>query len=111
MGPSFGYLPRVQPNSSTSQTVLVTDLSNQQFLERYACAGRIGLSGGLTLVDMAICRAERHLYDRKQWGSWSHAFVFQGKRQDGHQWVIESDLQIHHKHIQLGVQENRVSKY
>jgi hypothetical protein len=25
--------------------------------------------------------------------------------------VIESDLQIHRKHIQLGVQENRVSKY
>jgi len=25
--------------------------------------------------------------------------------------VIESDLQIHRKHIQLGVQENRVAKY
>src|SRR6185295_6774289 len=29
----------------------------------------------------------------------------------GHQWVIESDLQFHRKHIQLGVQENRIAKY
>src|SRR6266700_1488399 len=25
--------------------------------------------------------------------------------------VIESDLKIHHKHIQFGAQENRISKY
>src|SRR5258708_7060194 len=37
--------------------------------------------------------------------------VFPGARADGHHWVIESDLQFHRKHIQLGVQENRVSKY
>ena len=42
---------------------------------------------------------------------WSHAFLFQGRRADGHHWVIESDLQVHRKHIQLGVQENRISKY
>ena len=37
--------------------------------------------------------------------------LFEGKRADRHHWVIESDLQIHRKHIQLGVQENRISKY
>jgi hypothetical protein len=42
---------------------------------------------------------------------WSHAFFCQGERHDGHHWVIESDLQIHRKHIRLGVQENRISKY
>src|SRR5262249_14642904 len=89
----------------------IKDLSNQEFLQRYASAGRIGLSGGPTLVDKAIFRAERHLNEDKQWGSWSHAFLFQGARQDGHHWLIESDLQIQHKHIQLGVQENRISKY
>jgi hypothetical protein len=62
-------------------------------------------------VDKAICRAERHLDGRERWSSWSHAFLFQGERHDGHHWVIESDLQFHHKHIRLGVQENRVSKY
>jgi hypothetical protein len=86
-------------------------LSNREFLELYARPGRIGLSGGITFIDRAICRAERHLDERERWGSWSHAFLFQGLRLDGHHWVIESDLQIHRKHIQLGVQENRISKY
>ena len=89
----------------------VTGLSNEEFFHQYAKAGRIGLSSGLTLIDRAICRAERHLNPGEKWGSWSHALLFQGKRADGHHWVIESDLQIHQKHIQLGVQENRISKY
>jgi hypothetical protein len=95
----------------TNQTHIVTGLSNREFLERYACAGRVGLSGGDTLVDQAICRAERHLDDQERWGAWSHAFFFEGARADAQHWVIESDLQFHRKHIQLGVQENRVAKY
>ncbi len=98
-------------NLVQSQTVLVTGVSNREFLERYAQPGRIGLSGGVTLIDKAICRAQRHLDAEENWGVWSHAFMFQGQRADGHHWVIESDLQIHRKHIQLGVQENRISKY
>ena len=94
-----------------NETVRFVDLSNEQFLKLHARPGRIGLSGGLTFIDKAICRAERHLDENERWGLWSHAFLFQGTRADGHHWVIESDLQVHHKHIQLGVQENRVSKY
>ena len=101
----------MQPTAVQDQTVVVTGLSNREFLELYARPGRIGLSGGITFIDKAICRAERHLDEREHWGSWSHAFLFQGQRPDGHHWVIESDLQIHRKHIQLGVQENRVAKY
>src|SRR3981081_3950695 len=93
-----------------NQIVGLKDLSNEEFLERYAHPGRIGLSGGITLIDKAIARAERHLDEGGAWGSWSHAFLFQGRRHDGHHWVIESDLQIHRKHIQLGVQENRIVK-
>lgn len=99
------------PASVESQIVRSSNLSNEEFLKRYARAGRIGLSGGLTLIDKAICRAERHLNENERWGLWSHVFVFQGVRADGHHWVLESDLQVHHKHIQLGVQENRISKY
>ncbi len=91
--------------------ILVPNLSNREFLDRYARPGCVGLSGGVTLVDRAICRAERHLDEQGRWSEWSHAFVFQGRRADGHHWVIESDLQIQRKHIQLGVQENRVTKY
>src|SRR5439155_26598181 len=67
--------------------------------------------GGVSLIDKAICRAQRHLDEQEKWGSWSHAFLFQGERADGHHWIIESDMQVHRKHIQLGVQENRISKY
>jgi len=98
-------------STPTNETIRVANLSNQEFLKLHARPGRIGLSGGLTLIDKAICRAERHLDENEQWGIWSHAFIFQGTRHDGHHWVIESDLQIHRKHIQLGVQENRVTKY
>ena len=94
-----------------SETIIITDLSNREFLERHAQPGCIGLSGGDTLVDKAICRAERHLDADERWSCWSHAFLFEGVRVDGHHWVIESDLQFHRKHIQLGAQENRVSKY
>src|SRR5439155_12176299 len=101
----------MQPNAEPNEIMLLTGLSNREFLERYAGAGRVGLSGGVTLIDRAICRAERHLDDREKWGLWSHAFLFQGQRLDGHHWVLESDLQVHRKHIQLGVQENRMAKY
>ncbi|MCX6927295.1 MAG: hypothetical protein NT154_29435 [Verrucomicrobia bacterium] len=90
---------------------VVTGMSNKEFLELHARPGRIGLSGGITFIDKAICRAERHLDEREHWGAWSHAFLFEGQRPDGQHWVIESDLQVHRKHIQLGVQENRISKY
>ncbi len=100
-----------QSTPPQNKTVLVTGLSNREFLDLYAGAGRIGLSGGITLIDKAICRAQRHLDKQENWGSWSHAFIFQGQRHDGHHWVIESDLQVHRKHVQLGVQENRVTKY
>jgi len=101
----------MQPTTTQSQTIIVTGLSNQEFLELHARPGRIGLSGGITFVDKAICRAQRHLDEREHWGAWSHAFLFEGQRLDGQHWVIESDLQVHRKHIQLGVQENRISKY
>jgi hypothetical protein len=101
----------MQSEPPQNQTVVLTGLSNREFLQRYAHSGCIGLSGGVTLVDKAICRAERHVHGKEKWGAWSHAFLFQGQRHDGHHWIIESDLQFHRKHVSLGVQENRVSKY
>ena len=93
------------------EIIHITGLSNREFLERHAAPGRVGLSGGTTIVDRAICRAERHLDPDQRWGVWSHAFLFEGVRADGHHWVVESDIQLQRKHIQLGVQENRITKY
>jgi hypothetical protein len=58
----------MQPTAAQDQTVVVTGLSNREFLELHARPGRIGLSGGITFIDRAICRAERHLDQREQMG-------------------------------------------
>ena len=94
-----------------NKTVVVTGLSNQEFLERHAQAGRIGLCGGSAGVDIVIRRAQRHVHESGRWSDWSHAFFFEGRRADGQHWIMESDLQILRKNIQLGAQENRISKY
>jgi hypothetical protein len=94
-----------------TQPILITGLSNQEFLEKYAFPGRVGLAGGGTLINKAIGRAQRHVDADKTWSRWGHAFLFQGLRADKRHWVIESDLEIHRKHIRLGVQENRLDKF
>jgi hypothetical protein len=94
-----------------TQTITVTGISNREFIERYAQPGRVGLCGGTTKVDVAIRAAQRHLHAERRWSDWSHAFLFEGKRIDGQHWVLESDIQILKKNIQLGAQENRADKY
>ncbi|HSI08373.1 MAG TPA: hypothetical protein VK985_07260 [Rariglobus sp.] len=94
-----------------SQTIVVTGMSNREFIERYAAPGRVGLCGGTTRVDVAIRAAQRHLHAERRWSDWSHAFLFEGRRIDGQHWVLESDIQILKKNIQLGAQENRAEKY
>src|SRR5579859_2220953 len=86
-------------------------MSNREFLQTYASAGRVGLACGSFQIDKLIRRAQRLVNEGKGWSLWSHSLVFQGERADGHHWVIESDLDIHRKHIRLGAQENRISKY
>ena len=94
-----------------TQTIIVEGISNREFLEEYAHPGRVGLCGGATKIDLAIRHAQRHLHAERRWSDWSHAFLFEGKRVDGYHWVLESDIQILRKNIQLGAQENRISKY
>ena len=94
-----------------NQTILVGGISNREFLERHAQPGRVGLCGGSTSVDLVIRRAQRRLHEAGRWSDWSHAFLFEGLRADGRHWVVESDLQILRRHLQLGAQENRIAKY
>jgi len=89
----------------------VRGLSNRAFLESHAAPGRVGLAGGADVVSRLIGFAQRHIDDGKCASLWSHAFIFQGTRADGCHWVFESDLEIHRKHIRLGVQENRFDKF
>jgi hypothetical protein len=94
-----------------TETIAINGLTNEEFFTRYARPGRIGMVGGTEWSNRLIGRAQRHLNADGMWSSWSHAFLFQGKRRDGQHWVIESDIDIRKKHIRLGVQENRVAKY
>src|ERR1700722_7067965 len=52
----FPRRPHRQFPGMENQTVIVSDISNREFLERYAQPGRVGLCGGLTSVDTAIRR-------------------------------------------------------
>ena len=93
------------------QITEVTGLANAEFFDRHAGPGRIGLVGGSALADRIIGRAQKRLTEKSSRSVWSHAFLCEGRRADGYHWVIESDLQFHRRHIQLGVQENRITKY
>jgi len=104
-------LTSTDTKSRVNQLVEVSGLTNEQFFTLHAAPARVGLVGGTALIDRAIRRAQRHVDAGRNWSCWSHAFLLQGGRHDGHQWVIESDLDIHRRHIRLGVQENRVTKF
>jgi hypothetical protein len=96
---------------SRPDVVAIFDLSNEEFLARYAAPGRVGLAGGSHAVSKAIRKMAGRCRPDRSSSAWSHAFVFGGRRVDGHHWVIESDLDVKRKSIRLGVQENRVLKY
>ena len=89
----------------------VSGISNREFIHTYAAPGRIGLAGGTDVVSRLIGIAQRGISEERQRSLWSHAFLFQGMRHDGHHWVFESDLEVHRKNIRLGVQENRIEKF
>jgi hypothetical protein len=89
----------------------VTGLTNAEFFERHAAPGRVGLVGGPGLVDQVIQRAQRKQRHDGSWSPWAHAFVFQGRRHDGHHWILESNIELHRENVQIGVQEGRVAKY
>jgi hypothetical protein len=85
--------------------------SNRDFLLAHAAPARIGLAGGSHPLDRAIRRAQRTLAVDAAGSAWSHAFLIGEERSDGHWWVLESDLDVRHKQIRLGAQENRLARY
>lgn len=99
------------PGKASGTEHFHSDMTNEAFLARFAKPGCIGLTGGGTLIDKAISRAQKRLHPDRSHAPWAHAFIFQGTRVDGQHWVIESDIELHKKHIRMGVQENRIEKY
>jgi len=93
------------------QPVVVEGLTNAEFLERYAGPGRVGLCGGADVINRVIRNLQYHVTADGERSPWSHAFLCSGRRVDGQHWVLESDLDLRHKQIRLGVQENRIDRY
>jgi hypothetical protein len=86
-------------------------MTNQEFFERYAGDGMVGLIGGTHFIDEAIKKAQRNITKDKKKSPFSHTFIIGEKRKDGKRWIIESDLEFHRKQMKIGVQENRIDKY
>jgi hypothetical protein len=94
-----------------TRLVRVEGLDNAEFLDRYASPGRIGLCGGNEVINRLIRKLQYHVTADGHRSPWSHAFLCSGRRMDRRHWVLESDLDLHHKQIRLGVQENRIDRY
>lgn len=87
------------------------DLRNQALFVAHAKPGVVGLAGGAHFIDRTIRKVQRHWRGDAPQSLYSHAFICSGLRADGQHWLLESDLEIRHKQIRLGVQENRATKY
>jgi hypothetical protein len=98
-------------NTQTPQINVVEGLGNAEFLAQYAAPGRVGLCGGADLINRVIRNLQYHVTEDGERSPWSHAFLCSGERADGRHWVLESDLDLRHKQIRLGVQENRIDRY
>ena len=94
-----------------TRVVIVEGVSNADFLEQHALPGRVGLCGGVDLINKAIRKLQYHVTADGHRSPWSHAFLCGGRRIDNKHWVLESDLDLRHKQIRLGVQENRIDRY
>ena len=100
-----------EPLHPATRLVRVEGVSNAEFLEQYAGAGRIGLCGGNEVINRVIRKLQYHVTADGHRSPWSHAFLCSGRRLDQRNWVLESDLDLRHKQIRLGVQENRIDRY
>ncbi|MDP1800287.1 MAG: hypothetical protein Q8L81_02965 [Bacteroidota bacterium] len=89
----------------------IKGLSNQEFIEKYAKQGCVGLVGGTHFIDKSIKKYQKKITSNGKESLWSHAFIFNEIRQDKKWWVIESDLEFYKKQMRVGVQENRADKY
>ena len=90
---------------------LAEDFRNQELFAAYAKPGVVGLAGGAHFIDRTIRKVQRHWRGDAPVSLYSHAFICSGLRADGQHWLLESDLELRHKQIRLGVQENRAAKY
>ena len=84
---------------------------NIDFMTTHGRPGAVCLVGGTHPVDRGIRRAQKRVCPGRAPSLWSHAFVLQGERADGHAWLLESDIDLQGGQVKNGVQEHRLDKY
>jgi hypothetical protein len=96
---------------SNIETIVVGNMTNLAFFERFAALGRIGLVGGPHPIDAAIRNVQKKQRLDGTRSLFSHAFFCEGPRADGWNWVLESDIDFAPERVHIGVQESRIDKY
>jgi hypothetical protein len=99
---------------ANEKRALELDTRNREIFAAFGKPGVVGLAGGSHIIDRTLRKTQRSLRERNQGAPrslFSHAFICGEVRPDGHLWVLESDLDVRHKLIRLGVQENRAERY
>ena len=91
----------------------IPGISPAEFWQRYANKGAVGLVSGTLWIHRAICEAQALITPDGKPSLWAHAFIFTGKRPDGHDWIAESDIVVKPLRLRIvnGAQESRIDKY
>ena len=91
----------------------IEGISREEFWKQCARKGAVGLVGGTSWIHRAICEAQELVTPDKKPSLWAHAFLFTGKKSDGHDWIVESDITVELSRMRVvnGAQENRIDKY
>ena len=88
-------------------------INNADFFKKYAKKGTVCLFGGIDPLSRVIRDAQALVSLDGKPSLWSHAAVLIDRREDDCHWLLESDISLNLKRVQLrnGAQENRVDKY
>jgi hypothetical protein len=91
----------------------ITGIPTEEFWARYAKKGAVGLVGGTLWIHRAICEAQALITPDGKPSLWAHAFIFTGRKPDGQEWIVESDIVVEPLKMRIvnGAQENRIDKY
>ena len=89
----------------------IKGLTREQFWDRYAKKGNVGLVGGTFWVHQGTKRVQALITTDGKPTRWAHAILFMGEREDGYNWISESDMDLSGCRLINGAQENRIDKY
>lgn len=96
-----------------ANVTVVTGQTPEEFLRTYAKRGCIGLIGKTDWLARGIRGGQEPITLDPCPSLWSHAWLFEGEREDAEHWIQESTIQFRlcWPQFRNGTQENRLSHY